>query len=253
MHARIYFLIAILTGIIISSFLDEKLSRLSAENQKLRLSLHLQKDHAVTDRRGAFEQLATRRGFSPVPSELSIMFSNGQDNSVERSLKDYREKIDLMESRLNRYRDERLGYQMMIDALKGEINLKDGELQQLRTRVAASQAENDTLTETLAQKERDLEGTLALLNNRENEAALDKKLRDLTQNLRFAEADACYARAQLTEAAADKIFLSPVRKKEYLREALEGYKKAFFLGKQEAAQDISVLEKSLLPKLASAQ
>jgi chromosome segregation ATPase len=181
------------------------------------------------------------------------MFSNGQDNSVERSLRDYREKIDLMESRLHRYRDETLGYQMMIDALKSEINLKDGELQKLRTSVTASQAENRMLTETLAQKERDLDETLASLNNREREAAVDKKLSDLAQSLRFAEADACYARAQLTEAAANKILFSPARKKEYLSEALEGYKKAFSLGKQEAAQDIFTLQKSLLPKFASAQ
>ena len=105
--------------------------------------------------------------------------------------------------------------------------------------------------ESLREKERDLSEAITLLNHRKEEAELEKKIGDLSQSLRIAEADACYARAQLTEVAANRIFFSPARRKQYLKEALEGYKKAHALGKREAGENIAKLEKSLLPTLAS--
>lgn len=240
MHARIYFLLVILTSVIIATFLEEKISTLSRENQVLRTSLKAQLANTSDD------PVIGSPDLHSVGLEGSGRL-RGSDETPEKT----QEKIGIMEDHLKRYRHEAIGYQMMIDALKNEISIKDTELQDLRNTIDTYQSENRMFLESLRQKERDLSEAIILLNQRKEEAELEKKVEDLSRSLRIAEADACYARAQLTEVAANKIFFSPARKKEYLKEALEGYKKAHALGKLEAGGNITKLEKSLLPTLAS--
>ena len=253
MHARIYFLIAILTSVIIANFKDDEISALTAENEELKQSFETHKSAAGSNQLASSDHFGISADYTPVASEARIMFSvPAGNNDEEGSLASYREKIGLMESHLKRYRHDALGYQMMIDALKNEINLKDDELHQLRTSITNFQLENRMITEALTRKEDEMNEALALLNNRDKEAILEEKIQDLARDLRLAEADACYARAQLTEIAGDKIFFSPARKKEYFREALEGYKKALSLGKLAALHDISRLQKTLFPEFAAA-
>ena len=62
---------------------------------------------------------------------------------------------------------------------------------------------------------------------------------------KVSEADAYFLRAMAIETAADRTRLAPRKKKQTLREALELYKKAASLGKEEATAKISQLEEQL--------
>jgi len=252
MHVRIYFLIVILTSFIIGTFMDEKISSLTVENEALRKSLKAKEsdnrpDRVADPRLFNFHSVYSVGLEGPLTSKGDL--SEGGD--MEGFLEQAEEKMDIIEASLKQYRHEALGYQTMIDALKNEINIKDGELQELRITIARYKDENEVLVRSLKEKERDLTETIAMLNERKNEAELEKKVQVLSRSLRIAEAEACYSRARLTEMAAQKILFSPVRKKEYLKEALEGYKKAYSLGKSEAAREVSKLQRSLSPGLAS--
>jgi hypothetical protein len=62
---------------------------------------------------------------------------------------------------------------------------------------------------------------------------------------KMSEADAYFARGQAVEEAANRTKLAPRKKKETYREAVELYKKALSLGKNEAQDKITELEKKL--------
>jgi hypothetical protein len=59
------------------------------------------------------------------------------------------------------------------------------------------------------------------------------------------EADSYFARATAVEEAANRTKLAPRKKKETYKEAIELYKKALSMGKQEAQDKITALEKKV--------
>jgi hypothetical protein len=60
-----------------------------------------------------------------------------------------------------------------------------------------------------------------------------------------SEADSYFMRAQAVEEAANRTKLAPKKKKDTLKEAIELYKKALSLGKTEAQDKITELEKKI--------
>ncbi|MCE2996970.1 MAG: hypothetical protein LW863_15325, partial [Flammeovirgaceae bacterium] len=59
------------------------------------------------------------------------------------------------------------------------------------------------------------------------------------------EADSYFTRAAAIEEAANRTKLAPKKKKNTYKEAIELYKKALSLGKQEAQAKITELEKKI--------
>ena len=59
------------------------------------------------------------------------------------------------------------------------------------------------------------------------------------------EADAYFARAEAVEEAAKRTKLAPRKRKESLKEALELYKKAAALGREDANGKVTELEKRI--------
>ena len=76
-------------------------------------------------------------------------------------------------------------------------------------------------------------------------ALIEARVQEIMIQSKMSEADAYYARAQAVEEAANRTKLAPRKKKETLREAVELYKKALSLGKNEAQDNITSLEKKL--------
>ena len=62
---------------------------------------------------------------------------------------------------------------------------------------------------------------------------------------KISEADAFYTRAVAVEEAANRTKLAPRKKKQTLKEAVELYRKALSLGKNEAQAKITEIEKRL--------
>ena len=248
MQARIYFLLVLITSVVIVTIKDKAINSLKLENSTLRKSLHATHEARDSKKRSPLsDPLRVSSGPVPFASESTVAFGNdlnGRDERVD-------EKINAIKDELKRSRNEALAYLMMIDALKSEINIKDESLKEMETVIAQFQLQNKKILDSLNRVEGALNEALAIISDSRHQSALKKKVEDLTRNLRLAEGDLCYAAARRAEEAAGKIRFAPARKKEYLMEALEVYKKALYLGKQEAAADISKLEKSLFPALAT--
>lgn len=248
MQARIYFLLIIITSVVIVTIKDKAINTLKQENNALRKSLHATEEARESKKRSPLpDPLSVSSGAVPLASESTMAFGNDLIKRNER----IDEKINAIKDQLKHSRNEAEAYLLMIDALKSEINIKDASLKEAETVIAQFQLENKRILDSLNRVEGALNEALAMINDSRHQESLEKKVEDLTRNLRLAEGDLCYAAAQRAEEAADKVRFAPARKKEYLMEALEVYKKAFYLGKKEAAQDISKLEKSLLPTLAT--
>lgn len=247
MHARIYFVI-IVVSLVIACFKDDKLESLSHENDVLKNSLRAYSRAAGSNPKSfLFDPFCEYRLAAMLPASGKAHALNAKaDPDAKASGQSTLE----IRNELTRSRREAEAYLMMIDALKSEVNIRDEELHGLRDDIARYQSEIGLLLDSLTKKEQALEKVLAA-TGRQNSAELQKKVQELSRNLAIAEAEACYATAQRAEATAHRIMFAPTRKKESLLEALEVYKKAFSLGKKEAAQNISQLQKSLFPTLAA--
>jgi hypothetical protein len=76
-------------------------------------------------------------------------------------------------------------------------------------------------------------------------ALIEARVQELMIQSKITDADAYFTRAQAVEEAANRTRLAPRKKKETLKEAVELYKKALSLGKNEAQDKITELEKKL--------
>lgn len=251
MHARIYFVVVIFS-IVIACFKDDKLESLTHENDVLKKSLRAYVRPATSNPQDLLfdpfyeyrrtPALSAVGMIRPAAYELNTGNPDGGGTSREAALE--------IRKQLTRSRREAEAYLMMIDALKGEINIKDAELHSLREDIVRYQSGIALLLDSLSRKEQALERVLAQ-TQLQHGPDLQAKVRELSKNLRIAEAEACYAAALRAEAAAHRIMFAPARKRESLLEALEVYKKAFSLGKQEAAKNISRLQGSFNASIAS--
>ena len=64
-------------------------------------------------------------------------------------------------------------------------------------------------------------------------------------NQKISEAEAYFKQAQAVEETANRTKLAPKKKKASIRQAIDLYKKALSLGKEEAKAKIDELEKRL--------
>jgi hypothetical protein len=76
-------------------------------------------------------------------------------------------------------------------------------------------------------------------------ALIEARVQELMIQSKMTEADAYFARAQAVEEAANRTKLAPRKKKETFKEAIELYKKALSMGKNEAQERITELEKKI--------
>ena len=74
---------------------------------------------------------------------------------------------------------------------------------------------------------------------------MEEKIQQVQLQSKVSEADSYFARGQAVEEAANRTKLAPRKKKETYKEAIELYKKALSLGKQEAQAKIDALSKKI--------
>lgn len=142
---------------------------------------------------------------------------------------------------LKQARHEASAYLMMVDALKDEVVIRDGEIEELVVKVGTIEKQKTGITENLKQYEDAIAQLQTIITTRELELSQAKAL---TARLRASEAEAYYRKAKSVEAEASQIKLAPGKKRETYQEALELYRKAYSLGKEEALTSINLLQKN---------
>ena len=95
-------------------------------------------------------------------------------------------------------------------------------------------------------QEAELSDKSAQIETKNQELALiEARVQEMMIQSKMSEADAYFARGQAVEEAARRTQLAPRKKKQTYKEAIELYKKALSLGKTEAQEKITALEKKI--------
>jgi hypothetical protein len=150
-------------------------------------------------------------------------------------------RVNSLNKELRSSRHENSAYVMMVDALKGELQIRVDEVTVLEGSIADVEAMNEELK---MENDKAVTGLLSTINEKQTLlAGLQTRLDRLQIDFKNTEAEATYARAQAVEESARKTRFAPAKKKEAFTEALELYKKAKSLGKTEAQFNIESLQK----------
>lgn len=156
------------------------------------------------------------------------------------------EKIADLEKQLKKSKRSNANFSATIKKMKAELNSKSEEIAQLQEKVEAIRNENQNLSQTIQLQEDELLDKEAQIREKEEELALiEARIQELMINSKVSEADSYFLRAQAVEETANRTMLAPKKKKASYQEAINLYKKALSLGKKEAQERITALEKKI--------
>jgi len=161
-------------------------------------------------------------------------------------VKESQAKVAALEADLKKSSSSSSSLSKQVSRMKKDLEAKTQEIAALQEQVEKYRNENQNLVQTVGLQEAMLEDKEAEILTKQQELALiEARIQELMIQSKMSEADAYYARASAVEEAANRTKLAPKKKKETLKEAVELYKKALSLGKNEAQAKIDELEKKI--------
>ena len=161
-------------------------------------------------------------------------------------VRDTQKKIDDLEKSVASSNSKNNANAKLLKQLRKDLENKTQEIVQLQEQVEKYRSENQNLISTVSMQEAELSDKATQIEAKTQELALiEARVQELMIQSKMTEADAYFARAQAVEEAANRTKLAPRKKKETLKEAVELYKKALSMGKNEAQDKITELEKKI--------
>jgi chromosome segregation ATPase len=133
-----------------------------------------------------------------------------------------------------------------IKKLRNELAHANKEMESLQALVAQYKSENGNLVQSISLKDTQIaEHEERIRVTQEEMTLLQGQLEEIRIASVQTEAEAYYARAQAVEETANRTKFAPRKKKESRKQALELYKLAYQMGKEEAQPKIEELEKKI--------
>lgn len=242
---------SILLGVLLLAGCNSnELARLQSENDSLRSELNSR--HSVLtslkDVSGLLDSIdANRKSLRTNLSEgTSYSDFTTRLKDINEFVKMSEEKINLIQTALKNSKHEASAYLMLVDALKSEVQIRVDEIVKLEQEVSKYQEENHGLLQEIKLKEDEVKEINIKISEKQQELLLlESRIEAMVKTFKVTEADAYYARARAVEEAANRTKLAPSKKRDTYKEALELYKRALSLGKQEAKVDIEKLEQKI--------
>lgn len=165
---------------------------------------------------------------------------------INNYVKDTQHKIEDLEKAAKKSKSAANSYLATIKKLKADLEAKNEEIGKLQELVSSLGNENKNLITTIELQDADLaDKENQILAKQQELALIEARIQELMISSKVSEADSYFARGQAVEEAANRTKLAPRKKKDTYREAIELYKKALSLGKQEAQARITELEKKV--------
>jgi chromosome segregation ATPase len=242
-----YVVIIVVIGLSVSGCNSKRIAELEAQNDSLRNEIKAKSfmSAGMREVNSLLDSIDINRNL--LRSELKNVESAEELASRLKEINNYvkrsEEKIATIEALLRSSRNEAYAYTMMVDALKGEVVIRDGEVIHLTSVVTDYQSANQNLLDSVKYHEGKVTDMhLSISEKQQQLALLESKVHTLESDFRMTEAEVYYARARLLEEAARRTRLAPQKRKQTFTEALELYRKAYSLGKEEAKVNIQLLE-----------
>lgn len=165
---------------------------------------------------------------------------------INNYVKDTQNKIADLEKSLKKSKGNANAFSATIKKLKADLEERNKEIAALNEQVDLLKNENQNLITTVGLQEAELTDKEAQIVAKQQELSLiEARIQEMMVQSKMSEADSYFARGQAIEEAANRTKLAPRKKKDTYREAIELYKKALSLGKQEAQAKIAALEKKI--------
>jgi len=156
------------------------------------------------------------------------------------------DKISDLEAQLKKSKGSANSFSTMIKKLKAKLVTKSQEVILLQEEAERVRNENQNLSETIRLQEEELTTKEEDIRTKEEElASSESRIQEMMIKSKMSEADAYFAHAQAVEETANRTKLAPKKKKASIRQAIDLYKKALSLGKEEAKGKITELENKL--------
>jgi chromosome segregation ATPase len=161
-------------------------------------------------------------------------------------IKETQDKINTLENSLKGSQANAKAFSRTIKKLRADLESKTQEISLLQEQVEKYRNENENLVTTVELQDAEISDKQSQIEAKTQELAfIEARVQELMIQSKMSEADAYYTRASAVEEAANRTRLAPRKKKETLKEAVELYRKALSLGKNEAQAKITELEKRL--------
>jgi chromosome segregation ATPase len=165
---------------------------------------------------------------------------------INNYVKDTQNKISELEKSLKKSKGNANAFAATIKKLKADLEERNKEIAALNEQVDLLKNENQNLITTVGLQEAELTDKESQIVAKQQELALiEARIQEMMVQSKMSEADSYFARGQAIEEAANRTKLAPRKKKDTYKEAMELYKKALSLGKQEAQAKIAALEKKI--------
>jgi chromosome segregation ATPase len=162
------------------------------------------------------------------------------------SIREYVEASQQKIAELEKTAQRSRGYASTIRRMKADLEETTKQLATLEEEVQNIRTENRSLTRTVSARDSIItinEG--ALREREENLASLESQIQEMNTDSKAFMAESYFKQAKALEEAASRTQFAPRKKKRTQKEALELYKKALELGKDEAQAKVQELEKDL--------
>jgi len=171
---------------------------------------------------------------------------SGRMKDLNEYIKNTQEKIENLERSLQSSKANSRAFSKTINQLKAELATTGKEIAVLQEQVEKYRNENENLIITVDLQDAEIADKQSQIESKSQELALiEARVQELMILSKVSEDEAYFTRAQAIETAANRTKLAPRKKKETMREAIELYKKALSLGKNEAQAKITQLESRL--------
>jgi chromosome segregation ATPase len=234
----------ILIGLCIAACESKKISQLQKQNDSLRHELVSRNAmlKVMYDANALLDSIDLhRKALKEAANEPFHHRFSARLQEIHEYIKRSEKQITNMQNELHSSRNEASAYLMLVDALKGEVGIRDGEIETLADSVDHYETTNFGLSANLTAQEQAIENLYVEIREKQQKLSLlEEKVSEL---VKLTEAEAYYARGMSVEEEAEKIKFAPVRRKETFREALELYKKSYSLGKKEARAKVLEIQK----------
>lgn len=162
--------------------------------------------------------------------------------SIREYVQESQDKIAELEKTAQRSR----GYSGTIKRLKADLEKTTQQLTSLEQEVRSARAENQTLSRTVSARDSVISiNEQALKEREENLATMESQMQEMNVESKNFQAESYFNQAKALEEAAKRTQFAPRKKKRTQQEALDLYKKALELGKDEAQAKVQELEKDL--------
>jgi len=161
-------------------------------------------------------------------------------------VKETQNKIRSLERAAKKSKSTASSYATTIKKLKNDLTVTSKEIVALQELVNTYRGQNEMLAQTVGLRDSEIAEKTEMIKVKEQALiTIEDQVKQLMMQAKVSEADTYFIHAQAVEETANRTKFAPRKKKRTQQEALELYKMALFLGKEEAQPKIAALEKKL--------